>query len=441
MSSETPIGKVLIVGAGLAGLALAQGLKHASPSIPFRIFERDSSPKFRAQGYRIRISPEGAAGLQKVLPTHLWEAFEATCAPVPEVLGSRLDARSGEPVEWPSPSPASGGPMRQGPQLGDGKSYNADRTVLRNILLGGLEDDVEFGKEFVDFTANSDGTVQVRFTDGSTADGGVLIGADGIRSGVRRQLLPQFTLLDSEGRAIFGKTLLTPEVRDNVPSKLEKEMCLIGEGPNIGIKLLCDSMKFTHPGFDESLKARFKVPEEYIYWVLVFRKDYNPGDDSTLLRTTREEARQLSLQLTESWHQSIRALFEHQEVDATSALSFNTCSVDTFVKQWESLESPNSQDSGPVTLTKGPITLLGDAAHPMTPVGGVGANTAFQEAADLFKALTKAFSNSWKLDDALMAYQGLMTERGKTVIGRSHMGAGHFFGMRPIEELKPVGEK
>ncbi len=60
--------KVIIIGAGIAGLSLAQGLKHATPGIPFHLFERDSSASLRAQGYRIRISSDGAGALKRLLP-------------------------------------------------------------------------------------------------------------------------------------------------------------------------------------------------------------------------------------------------------------------------------------------------------------------------------------------------------------------------------------
>ena len=70
--------KILIIGAGLAGLSLTQGLKQAG--VPFHVFERDTSSAFRAQGYRIRIGSDGAGALKHLLPEHLLEAFEATYA-------------------------------------------------------------------------------------------------------------------------------------------------------------------------------------------------------------------------------------------------------------------------------------------------------------------------------------------------------------------------
>lgn len=104
MATISPLPKVLIIGGGLGGLSLAQGLKRANLPIPFHIFERDVSDNFRAQGYRIRISPDGASGLQRALPPHLWIEFETTCAEV-AAGGSRLDAKTGRAADWTRPPP------------------------------------------------------------------------------------------------------------------------------------------------------------------------------------------------------------------------------------------------------------------------------------------------------------------------------------------------
>src|SRR5208282_2275800 len=86
-------GQVIIIGAGLGGLALAQGLKKAN--IPFSIYERDTTKDVRLQGYRLRINPDGAAALRKALPDDLWKLFQDTCALTP--LGkTTLDAITAE---------------------------------------------------------------------------------------------------------------------------------------------------------------------------------------------------------------------------------------------------------------------------------------------------------------------------------------------------------
>ena len=169
MSIQNPAPKILIIGAGLAGLALAQGLKRAQPAIPFRIFERDSSATFRAQGYRIRITPKGAAALSRLLPTPLFTAFEKTSGRLAQE-GHRLLALDGTEADWPA------GPR---PPPGPGKAYNADRAVLRNILLSGVEEEVSFGRRFESYKVKDDGTIEVHFAGGSTEVGSLLIGADG----------------------------------------------------------------------------------------------------------------------------------------------------------------------------------------------------------------------------------------------------------------------
>lgn len=67
---------VLIIGGGLGGLCLAQGLKKVGISVA--VFERDRTPDDRLQGYRIHIEPQGNRALYACLPPHLFNTYVAT---------------------------------------------------------------------------------------------------------------------------------------------------------------------------------------------------------------------------------------------------------------------------------------------------------------------------------------------------------------------------
>ncbi|KAF4465240.1 cercosporin toxin biosynthesis [Fusarium albosuccineum] len=385
---------VIIVGGGLGGLALAQDLKNANPPIPFHVFERDSSADFRSQGYRIRIFPNGATALQKLLPDHLWRVFEDSCGDVKPGL-NRIDALTSQPLQLAPPS--SGG--RAGPPpLPEGKSYNADRAVLRNLLLDGLEDNISFEKRFESYRIISNGNVEVTFLDGTKHTGAILVGADGTRSSIRRQLMPDFTVLDTEGRAIFGKTFSTPEIQSLVSNELLKGMCLVGGSDGSAPTLFSDVMHFSRD-LDQKSRTTYRVPDDYIYWVLCFNKDFISNMEESFQKLDNEQSAEKAL--------------------------------DTFRREWDALiERP-----APAT-----VTLLGDAAHPMSPIGGVGANSAFQEAADLLAALGRMYSapGDAVASDALRDYARLLVDRGEQTVNRSAGGAGHMFQMKPFSELKAV---
>ena len=69
---------VLIIGGGIGGLALAQGLRNNG--ISFTIFERDLSALARAQGYRLRLAGAGIESLRQCLDNDMWDLFERTCS-------------------------------------------------------------------------------------------------------------------------------------------------------------------------------------------------------------------------------------------------------------------------------------------------------------------------------------------------------------------------
>jgi 2-polyprenyl-6-methoxyphenol hydroxylase-like FAD-dependent oxidoreductase len=76
----------------------------------------------------------------------------------------------------------------------------------------------------------------------------------------------------------------------------------------------------------------------------------------------------------------------------------------------------------------------------MIPIGGIGANAGFQDAVDLCDALTKLSTTSSEHARAehVTLFEGKMLERAKSAVETGMMGGGHFFGMKPVSELKPA---
>src|SRR5713226_8452381 len=67
---------ILIIGGGIGGLCLAQGLKRNGVSVA--VYERDRTPDARLQGYRLNIEPVGSRALHACLPAELWNVLVAT---------------------------------------------------------------------------------------------------------------------------------------------------------------------------------------------------------------------------------------------------------------------------------------------------------------------------------------------------------------------------
>lgn len=217
MAQEQP--KIFLIGAGLAGLSFGQGLKQAN--IPLRIFEPDTSSSFRAQGYRIRLSSEGSTAVKKLLPELLWNAFEATRAVV---------VPGGFQLLQPPERKTNGADEdHQADSFHPGKAYNADHAVLRNLLLSGLEDHVMFRKRLDRYERGDDNEVVIHFADGTSERGTFLVSVDGVWSAARPQLSPNMVVLDTEGRAVFGKTPITEEIAREIAPEIGHGVVVVGQ--------------------------------------------------------------------------------------------------------------------------------------------------------------------------------------------------------------------
>jgi 2-polyprenyl-6-methoxyphenol hydroxylase-like FAD-dependent oxidoreductase len=406
MATNLPI---LIVGAGISGLAFAQGL--LKNGIPFRIYERDPALNARSQGYRFRVHGSGQAALASLLPPDLYTSLVASCAITPPggiIAGGSFDALR-DPSLGEIPGPYGANPPRPEEVNGSAEEpWNADRSVMRSILMSNLETFVDFSRDFLDYEITDFG-VRVRFRDGYEADGKLVIGADGTWSRVRQQLAPNFTLLDTEGRIVYGKTALTPELEKAFPKNCLRGLTLIQDrSEELPLSLLLEPMRF------KRVEHHGELPEDYVFWLLSSRKDRHTMPDGKLLSLSAEGSAILSKRMTTGWHPSFKALFDRQDIKKASTLRI--VSAPPEIPHW------------PVTPQ---VTLIGDAAHVMSPSAGHGATTALRDAATLVQLLVDVGLE----EGAIRGYEKAMREYAGARILRSKVGGAWSFGMRPFEQL------
>ena len=197
-------------GGGLSGLALAQGLIKDGHTC--EVFERDADDT-RKIGYYLHMNADGGEALRRCLPADLFELYAQTSRRTYDrresvVLDDQLNELSSQPHLGP-------------PNEGERPHTGVHRRTLRAILRARLGDSFHPGKAVTGYQETPD-KVTVTLADGTTAEGDVLVGADGIRSAVRRQKLPGTTVIDTgvRGLGVFGRTPLTPELAAQLPPHL-----------------------------------------------------------------------------------------------------------------------------------------------------------------------------------------------------------------------------
>jgi 2-polyprenyl-6-methoxyphenol hydroxylase-like FAD-dependent oxidoreductase len=385
-----------IIGGGIGGLALAQGLKKAGISVA--LYERDRTPTDRLQGYRVHISPKGSVALHDCLPSDLFGVFAATCSVRNE--GFRFLSEKMEELLSIKDRGAASAIARH---------WSASRITLRQVLLSGLDGIVQFGRNFTHYEETADGTIVLHFADGSAATCDVLVGADGGNSHVRHQFLPHAQRVDTGAVGIAAKVMLTDENRRRLPPRvLEGTGLVMSPGRRsmfIGLhEFAADAPEV--PGVDGATApagrcggALFDNTTSYVFWAYgCVRRDLERG--RPLEELAPPDLQRLVLDRIRNWHPDYSVL-----VCASDPTTFNVVSFKTSmpVAPWQTRR----------------ITLIGDAIHSMTPYRGIGANIALRDAALLCANLKDAALGACEIEAAINGYERQMREYGFAAVRAS----------------------
>jgi salicylate hydroxylase len=386
-----------IIGGGIGGLALAQGLKKAGISVA--LYERDRTPADRLQGYRVHISPKGSVALHDCLPSDLFGVFAATCSVRNE--GFRFLSEKMEELLSIKDRGAASAIARH---------WSASRITLRQVLLGGLDGIVQFDRNFTRYEETADGTIVLHFADGSTAACDVLVGADGGNSHVRHQFLPHAQRVDTGAVGIAAKVMLTDENRRRLPPRvLEGTGLVMSPGRRsmfIGLhEFAADAPAVPNAGIDGAPApagrsgALLDNTTSYVFWAYgCVRRDLERG--RPLEELAPPDLQRLVLDRIRNWHPDYSVL-----VCASDPTTFNVVSFKTSmpVAPWQTRR----------------ITLIGDAIHSMTPYRGIGANIALRDAALLCANLKDAALGACEIEAAINDYERQMREYGFAAVRAS----------------------
>lgn len=409
--------QTLIIGGGIGGLALAHGLK--KHNIPFHVYERDRTESYRAQGYRVRIGGPAIPALQSLLDKKTFGDFELCCADMRLAPMPEIDAESAR-VDEPKIVNQSAGAAIGGPSAGTDKpkTYCVDRTAFREILIKNLPaENISFDKSFSHYETIVDG-VKAHFSDGSTAEGGLLVGADGKGSNVRKQFLPELEIQDTGARCIYGKTHITSELLSALQPIAGERMSFVKDRSRDAILAMAlEPITFSRR---EEREARgFSCPDDYLFWVLTAAPQPLGFNATGHEHLSLEESEQRALQVSKHWHPSLRTIIEHQQKGETSAFPITCVSKNFASEPWSSNQH---------------ITLLGDAIHPMAPTGS-GAVTAITDAETLSQKLAaNGLSNT-----SISEYEASMREMAGKVIPMS-WGAVRMMATMTRDNEKHIGE-
>lgn len=324
--------EIAIAGAGIGGLTAALCLHEKGFTV--RVFE--AVREIKPLGVGINLMPHSSLLLHGL---GLAEVLDATAI---RTRAIEYRTRFGQVIQSDPRSVEAGYPAPQ---------YSIHRGELQRLLLTAVrdrlgEDAVVTGRPVSGFDQTKN-RVTVFFEHGGTHEADILIGAEGLRSKVRAQIHPDEGPLQYEGTMMFRGAV---------------EMPMIGDGRTMVIAGNHD-MKFVTYPISEALRQQGRALTN---WVAELR---------------HSKPRHIQ---DADWNRGATTDY----VTPFKAFQLADMDVAGIIAATENVTEFPMIDRDPVDFwTVGRVTLLGDAAHPMYPIGANGASQAILDAAALAEAL------------------------------------------------------
>ncbi len=362
MTAHHPI---LIVGAGLGGLTLARVL-HVN-GIESAVVDLDASPAARTQGGMLDIHED--SGQAALRTAGLYEEFRALVHPGGEAMRI-LDRHA--TVHLAEADDGSGG------------RPEVDRGHLRNLLLGSLPSGtVRWGVKVTGARPLGGGRHEVTLADGTAFTTDLLVGADGAWSRIR-------PLLSDATPAYTGVSFVESDLLD-ADARHPASAAVVGGGM---LFALGDGKGFlAHRETDGSL---------HLYTALTVPREWTNGIEVT----DTAAAKKAVLAHFNGWDPKLRALV----ADADGPLVPRAIHALPVDHRWDRVPG---------------VTLLGDAAHLMSPFAGEGANLAMLDGAELGRAIA---AHPGDTEAALAAYEQELFPRSQTAAAMSAANLRTCFG-------------